>query len=125
MLRTQRLAAVGFLAGALMIVGSLLDWSGVEYSSGLDRGLAAAAGALAVIAAALALAWRRRALALAIPAGGLGLNVAIVNMRDIAGHQYEYAVYPEASVGVGLYAVLVGASLALVVGGASLLSIKR
>jgi hypothetical protein len=124
-LSTGRLAAGGFAAGALMIVGSLLDWSGVEYSSGLDRGLALAAGAVAAVAAGLGLKWRRRALALAFPAGILGLNMAIVNIRDIAGHDYEYVRYPEASVGVGLYAVLVGAGLALVAGVASLLPITR
>jgi hypothetical protein len=75
-LATGRLAAGGLTAGALMILGSLLDWSGVEYSSGVDRGLAFAAGAVAEVAAGLAVRWRRRALALAVPAGILGLNMA-------------------------------------------------
>jgi len=122
---TRRLAVAAVAAGALMIVGSLLDWSGVEYSSGLDRGLALAAGALAIVAAGLAVAWRRRALALAVVAGGLGLNMAVVNIRDIAGHEYEYAAYPEASVGVGLYVVLAGSALSLAGGVASLLPIRR
>ncbi|HEU0247329.1 MAG TPA: hypothetical protein VFR38_09630 [Gaiellaceae bacterium] len=64
----------------------MLDWSGVDYSSRLDRGLALGAGRLAIAAATLAVVWRPRMLVLAIVSGVLGLNMAIVNIKDISGH---------------------------------------
>jgi peptidoglycan/LPS O-acetylase OafA/YrhL len=121
---TRRLAAVAGAAGALMIVGSALDWSGVEYSSQLDRWLAFAAGVLAAAAGVAALR-EPRLLVSCLAAGVLGLNMAIVNIRDIAGHEYEYAAYPEASVGIGLHALLVGSLLALAAGVSSLPALKR
>lgn len=104
-----------------MTAGALLDWSGVSYSSHLDRGLALAAGCLTLAAAALAALWRPRRLGLAIVSGVLGLNMAIVNMTDISAHHYEYARYPDATVGVGLYLVLAGGALALAAGVVALL----
>jgi hypothetical protein len=122
---TRGLAAVGAAAGALMVAGSVLDWSGVEYSSALDRGLALAAGAVVILSAALAVVWRRELLGLAVVGGALGLNMAIVNIRDIDGHRYEYVTYPEASVGIGLYAVLVGAVVSVLVAVASFAPLSR
>jgi hypothetical protein len=121
---SRLLAVVAAAAGALLIVGSLLDWSGVEYSSQLDRRLAFAAGVIAVAAAGAGL-YERRALVASLVAGALGLNMAIVNIRDIVGHGYEYARYPEAAVGLGLYAVLAGAVLALATGLGSLSLFRR
>jgi len=112
----RRLVGFALAAGVLLSIGALLDWSGVDYSSRLDRGLALGAGCLAIVAATLALVWRPRLLVLAIASGVLGLNLAIVNIKDISGHDFEYAEYPNASVGVGLYAVLAGGALALAVG---------
>lgn len=109
-------AAIGFASGVLLIVGALLDWSGVAYSSALDRRLAFAAGASMIALAVVALLWRPRVLALAIAAGAIGLNMGIVGYRDISGRLHEYAAYPDASVGVGLYFVIVGAALALLLG---------
>jgi len=117
----RRLAVLALTAGALLAVGALLDWSGVGYSSRLDRGLTLAAGCLAISAAVLAAVWRPRMLVLAIASGVLGLNMAIVNIKDISGHDFEYADYPAASVGVGLYVVLAGGALALAVGLTALL----
>ena len=110
------LAAVGFTSGVLLTLGSVLDWSGVAYSSGLDRALAFAAGALMIVLAAIALTWRPRVLGFAIASGVLGLNMGVVNFRDINDNLHEYADYPNASVGVGIYLVLVGGALALLVG---------
>jgi hypothetical protein len=117
----RRLVVLALAAGILLTLGALLDWSGVEYSSRLDRGLAFVAACLAIAAATLAVVWRPRLLVLAIAAGALGLNMAIVNIKDIRGHDFEYADYPDASVGVGLYLVLSGGALALAVGLAALL----
>jgi hypothetical protein len=121
---TGRLAAVAAVAGVLMIAGSALDWSGVEYSSHVDRWLAFGAGAIAAAVAAVALR-EPRALLAALAAAALGLNMAIVNIRDISGHEYEYARYPQASVGLGLYLVLAGSVLALAAGIASLWPLTR
>lgn len=104
------------------MLGSILDWSGVEYSSRLDRALAFSAGMFLTALAAVAFAWRPRILALAVAPGVLGLNMAIVNIKDIAAHDFEYAAYPEATVGIGLYIVVVGGALALVVGLAALVA---
>jgi len=52
----------------------------------------------------------RLPLLLLIPAA-VALNMAVINIRDISGHHFEYADYPDASVGVGLYLVGVGAVL--------------
>jgi Na+-transporting NADH:ubiquinone oxidoreductase subunit NqrE len=117
----RRLVVLALAAGVLLTIGALLDWSGVDYSSRLDRALAVAAGGLAIATATLAVVWRRRVLVLAIGSGLLGLNMAIVNIRDISRHDFEYADYPEASVGVGLYMVLAGGALALAVGLTALL----
>lgn len=119
--RWRWLVALAVAAGALLMLGAVLDWSGVKYSSRLDRTLAFAAGAFAVAVAVIAFAWRLRVLALAIGSGLLGLNMAIVNASDIRRHEFEYAAYPGASVGVGLYLVVVGGALALLVGLAALL----
>lgn len=115
------LIALALAAGVLLASGALLDWSGVDYSSRLDRGLALGAGCLAIASAALALVWRPRVLVLAIASGALGLNMAIVNIDDISGHEFEYAAYPDAAVGAGLYLVLAGGALALAVGLSALL----
>jgi hypothetical protein len=110
------LPAVAFASGVFLILGSVLDWSGVAYSSGLDRGLAFAAGALMIVLAAAALKWRRRVLAFATVAGVLGLNMGVVNFLDINDQLHEYASYPDATVGVGIYLVLLGGALALFLG---------
>lgn len=55
---TRCLSVVAVIAGALLMLGSVTDWSGVEYSSRLDRRLAFAAGAATVAVALAALAWR-------------------------------------------------------------------
>jgi hypothetical protein len=114
--RRRWLAAVGLVAGVLLALASLLDWSGVTYSSRVDRGLALAAGAAVIVLALACFLWRPGVLALAIAPGALGLNMGIVNYRDIDANAYEYAAYPAASVGIGIYLVLVGAGLALIVG---------
>jgi hypothetical protein len=88
----------------------------VAYSSALDRRLVFAAGALMIALAAVALMWRPRVLAFAIAAGTVGLNMGVVNYRDISGRLHEYAAYPDASVGVGRYFVIAGAALALLLG---------
>lgn len=70
---------------------------------------------LAAAGVAVAGAFARRwlaAAALAV-AGALALNMGIVNVRDIAGHRYEYGSYPDAAVGIGLYLVLAGGVVAL------------
>ena len=115
-MRSRLPAAVGFASGVLLMLGSALDWSGVAYSSRLDRGLVLAAGALMMVLAAVAATWWPRALALAIAAGALALNMGVVNFRDINDKRYEYADYPDASVGFGIYFVLVGGALALLLG---------
>jgi len=56
----RRLVALALAAGVALSAGALLDWSGVDYSSRLDRGLALGAGCLAIAAATLALVWRPR-----------------------------------------------------------------
>jgi peptidoglycan/LPS O-acetylase OafA/YrhL len=121
---SRRLPTVAAAAGCLMAAGSVLDWSGVEYSSQLDRWLSFAAGTLA-LAVAVAARYQPRWLAVTLVAGALGLNMAVVNIRDISGHEYEYARYPEAAVGLGLYAVLVGALLTLATGLVSLAFFRR
>jgi hypothetical protein len=104
------------LAGALLIaVGAVTDWSGVSYSSHLDRGVCLAA---AITAAALGSLAARRGpswlpLLLLVPAA-LALNMAVVNILDIRDHRFEYADYPDASVGVGLYLVGAGGLLVAV-----------
>jgi hypothetical protein len=107
---------VASAAGAALVLGAFVDWTGVDYSSHLDRTLAAVAGAVVIVLAAAALAWRRVVLALCILPGALGLNMGIVNVLDIERHRHEYAAYPDAAVGVGLYLVLVGGSGAVLVG---------
>jgi hypothetical protein len=104
------------LGGALVAVGSLLDWSGVSYSSQLDRGLAVAAGVLLLIVAALGFAWHRRILIASLAPAALALNMGIVNYNDITNGLYEYAAYPDAEVGVGLYLVIVGSVVAIAAG---------
>jgi Na+-transporting NADH:ubiquinone oxidoreductase subunit NqrE len=102
-------AALG--GGALIALGALLDWSGVSYSSSVDRGVCIAAAVIAVVIAVIADRGRERLpLLLLIPAA-LALNMAVINIRDIARHHFEYADYPDASVGVGLYLVTIGAVL--------------
>jgi hypothetical protein len=92
----------------------VLDWSGVAYSSRADRGICIAAALLIALTAALMNRGRERLpLLLLIPAA-VALNMAVINIRDIAGHKFEYADYPDASVGVGLYLVAAGAALTAV-----------
>jgi uncharacterized membrane protein YidH (DUF202 family) len=110
------IAAVVAVAGALVAAGSLLDWSGVAYSSHLDRGLALAAGLLMVLTSGLAVSASGRFLALAIPLGALALNMGFVNYDDVANNLHEYRAYPQAAVGVGLYLVIVGACLGIAAG---------
>ncbi len=114
--------AVGFASGALLMLGSLLDWSGVSYSSDFDRAAVFTAGALMIVLAAGALWWRPRLLAFALAPAVLGLNMAVVNFTDIDGRLYEYAHYPDASVGIGIYLVLVGATVALFLGAITVIS---
>jgi hypothetical protein len=103
------------LAGAILIaVGAVTDWSGVSYSSHLDRGVAL--GAAIAAAALVPLVVRGPAwvpLLLLVPAA-LALNMAVVNILDIRDHRFEYADYPDASVGVGLYLVSTGGVLVAV-----------
>jgi hypothetical protein len=82
----------------------------VEYSSTLDRGLVLVAAAMAVTAPFIG---RWPAAVALVVAGALALNMGIVNVRDIAGHRYEYGSYPDAAVGIGLYLVLAGGVVAL------------
>src|SRR5947209_7110092 len=89
------------LTGALCAAGSALDWSGVSYSSTLDRGLAAVAAGAFFFAAFLT--HRRRVWVLTFVATVLALNMAFVNMNDIANHRYEFTRYPGARVGLGLF----------------------
>jgi uncharacterized membrane protein YidH (DUF202 family) len=97
--------------GVLLSLGALLDWTGVPYSSTIDRGLAMAAGLLAVLVALVAL-WRWTSVMwLGLVAAALGLNMGIVNYIDISTHSYEYTAYPNARVGVGIYLVVAGALL--------------
>jgi hypothetical protein len=42
--------------------------------------------------------------------------MGIVNYDDIANKRYEFAAYPTAAVGVGLYLVIAGASLGIAAG---------
>jgi hypothetical protein len=103
------------LAGAILIaVGAETDWSGVSYSSNLDRGVSlgaaiAAAGLVPLVARGPA--WVP--LLLLVPAA-LALNMAVVNILDIRDHRFEYADYPDASVGLGLYLVGAGGLLVAV-----------
>lgn len=57
---------------------------------------------------------------LAIPAGAVGLNMGVVNYHDISSKRYEYDCYPHATVGTGLYLVVAGGALGLLVGLVSL-----
>lgn len=66
--------------------------------------------------AAAALTWRPRVLALAIAAGAIGLNMGVVNYHDISDRLHEYSAYPDASVGVGVYLVIAGGALSLLLG---------
>lgn len=115
------LASLGLASAGCLLLGSILDWSGVAYSSTLDRRIVAACGVALVLLSAAALVWRRRLLAFALAPAVVSLNMGVVNYRDIDGHEFEFERYPEATVGVGVYLVLVGAVLALAVGGASVL----
>jgi hypothetical protein len=109
-IRPWALAAAA--SGVLIGVGALVDWSGVAYSSRVDRGFCIAAAILVVAIAAVSDRWHHRIpLLLLIPAA-LALNMAVINIRDISGHRFEYADHPDALVGVGLYLVAIGAGLA-------------
>jgi hypothetical protein len=109
-MRPWTLAAAA--SGVLIGIGALVDWSGVSYSSRVDRGFCIAAAILVVAIAAVGNRWHSRIpLLLLIPAA-LALNMAIINIRDINGHHFEYADYPDAAVGVGLYLVAIGGGLA-------------
>ena len=97
-----------------MAIGAILDWSGVAYSSRADRGICIGAAVLIGLIAAVANRGRERLpLLLLIPAA-VALNMAVINIRDIHGHHFEYADYPDASVGIGLYLVTAGAALTAV-----------
>jgi len=110
------LPALGILAGSCLMLGSVLDWSGVAYSSTVDRRLVFAAGVATVALGVAAFLWRQRVLVLALVPAVVGLNMGVVNFRDIDGKLYEFAGQQEASVGVGIYLVFVGGVLALAVG---------
>lgn len=112
--------AAATLGGGLLVAGSLAEWSGVAYSSQLDRMLMLAAGAATIAIALLAIRRGARTLSWAILPGLLALNMAVVNINDIATHSYEYRADPEAYVGWGLY---VGVAGALVVLGVAVLHI--
>jgi hypothetical protein len=103
------------LAGAVLIaVGAVTDWSGVSYSSHLDRALSlAAAVAVAGLIPLVARGPTWVALLLLVPAA-LALNMAVVNILDVRDHRFEYADYPDASVGLGLYLVAAGGLLVVV-----------
>lgn len=105
--------AAATLGGGLLVAASLAEWSGVAYSSHLDRMLMLAAGAATLAIALLAVRRAGRRLSWAIVPGLLALNMALVNINDIATHSYEYRAYPEAYVGWGLYVGLVGALVVL------------
>jgi hypothetical protein len=96
--------------GALMSLGGLLDWSGVPYSSSVDRRLAIAAGLLAILVSVGAL-WQPWVMWLGFVAAALGLNMGIVNYVDISAHAYEFSKYPNARVGVGIYLIIAGGVL--------------
>lgn len=127
--KRDRLSNIGTAAigagAALIMAGSFLDWSGVPYSSLLDRRIAFLAGILSLIFGGL---WLVRPSRLLVPAtllaGVVALDMAVVNYSDIQGHKYEYAAYPAARVGVGLYALLLGSGL-LLAGAVSLLAAAR
>jgi hypothetical protein len=92
-------------------IGAVLDWSGVAYSSRADRGICIAAAVLIAVTAAFMNRGRERLpLLLLIPAA-VALNMAVINIRDISGHHFEYARYPDASVGIGLYVICAGVVL--------------
>jgi hypothetical protein len=102
--------------GAILALGSVLDWSGVAYSSRLDRAIALAAGVLSMVIGVAGFAWRPRAVGFAILFGVVGLFMGVVNYDDIRNHLYEYAAYPGARVGLGVYLVTFGSFLSLVAG---------
>lgn len=107
--------------GVLIVVGAALGWSGVSYSSRLDRKIALAAGIAALLLAGVGFRTRRWPfIGGAIP-GLLALDMAVVNIHDVAGHGYEYAAFPDARVGIGLYTLGVGAVLELLTSGITLL----
>ena len=100
------------LAGAILIaVGAITDWSGVSYSSHVDRGISLGAAIAAAVLIPLVVrgpAWVP--LLLLVPAA-VALNMAVTNILDVREHRFEYADYPDASVGVGLYLVAAGGLL--------------
>ena len=108
-----RLTALVLIVGGAVTFFGAVDWSGVGYAPPWDRELAATAG---IIGAGAGIAARRRpgAAFVAVPATLVGLVIGFVNYRDVADHRYEFAAYPEARVGVGLYLVLAGSWTALV-----------
>lgn len=103
----------------------MLDWSGVSYSSHVDRGLSIAAAILVVAIAAFGNRGNVRIPLLLLIPSALALNMAVINIRDIHGHRFEYADYPEASVGVGLYLLAAGAVLTGLAGVAGFLDRRR
>jgi hypothetical protein len=114
-LLTSRRPAAALLAsaGVAAAAGSLLDWSGVSYSSSVDRWLAGVSGG-ALLALALAVRARGAVLAAgAIVPAAVVLNMAVVNFRDIHGHRFEYAGYADARVGIGIYLLFAAAALGL------------
>jgi hypothetical protein len=118
-------AVVALFGGGLVALGSLLDWSGVSYSSRLDRSLALAAGLLVILVAALCLTWHRRLLLAAVPPAVLAANMGVVNYDDIANRRYEFEAYPAADVGIGLYLVIIGAGLGVLAGLAAIAPYRR
>lgn len=103
---------VALVGGAVTTLGAVLDWSGVGYVPPHDRELAAGAGAVAGAIGLVALRLPRLVVLAVLPAL-VGLNMGVVNFRDVSEHRYEFAAYPSADVGIGLYLVLAGASLLL------------
>ncbi len=90
-----------------------LDWTGVFYSSHLDRRIALSAVVVVVLLSASTGRGRVWPSSAALLPGVAALDMAIVNIHDVANHHYEYAAVPSARVGVGLYVVLAGAVLVL------------
>lgn len=123
MLSARWTGVVLTVIGVLCLAGSVLDWSGVSYSSGLDRGLAAVAGGAFLFAALLRR--RRHVWVVTLLGSVLALNMAIVNINDIANHRYEFARYPHARVGSGLFVLLTCGIAGLAVSGLSIVSSRR